>query len=73
VTIQKGQIFHAVIREDPQIDYAEVLACGPVERFVEARMDDFEYTTTGKHRKLVRVRLIVDEVVEEMDEKPVRA
>ena len=71
--IQKGLVLHAILREDPQLAYLEVLACGAEERYIAAKMDDFERTTTGKTRTVVRVRLIVEEVVEQRVEEPVRA
>ena len=71
--VQKGLILHAILREDPQLAYLEVLACGSEERYIAAKMDDFERTTTGKTRTVVRVRLVVEEVVQEIVERPVGA
>ncbi len=70
--ITKGMALYAVLREDPSIGYPEVLVCGQSAAFVEAKMDDYHFTSSGKRRKVTRVRLVVEEVLEESAAEPVR-
>jgi hypothetical protein len=70
--IAKGSVLYAVVRDDLAAGCVEVLACGQNAAFLEAKMDDYRFTSSGKRRKVARVRLIVEEVVEEYEERPVK-
>ena len=69
--IAPGYPLFAVVREDPSTGILEVLSCGQNEAFAEARMDDYRLTSSGKRRKVTRVRLVVAEVLEEYEEQSV--
>ena len=69
--IAPGLPLYAVVREEPSTGILEILSCGQNADFAEARMDDYRLTSSGKRRKVTRVRLVVAEVLEEYEEQSV--
>jgi hypothetical protein len=69
--IARGLPVFAILREDARSGIVEVLAAGVRPEHAEARMDDFRATTGKEKRRLYRVRMSVEEVLEEAVEAAV--
>ncbi|NUN49110.1 MAG: hypothetical protein HUU15_09815 [Candidatus Brocadiae bacterium] len=70
--IARGGVLYAVLREEASLDTVDVLACGVSESHLASRLEDFRRTTTGKTRRLVRVKLVIEELLDDVQEQPVR-